>query len=119
MEDDIEFTCPNCAAALGLDSVGDLELLSYPPAKPGERRGIGGLQTVEADPGWQERAYHFNNGEKIQNHQMEQLGQAGSPKPKRRRKKEPAAQMTEELQEALDNDLSKRQIKLKTTDTND
>jgi len=112
MEDDIEFTCPNCAAKLGLDEVGDLELVNLPPARPGERRGIGGLQTVEADPGWQERAYHFNNGEKIQNHQMEQLGQAGAPKPKRRRKKQPAAEMTPEIQEAIDKDLSAKNIKL-------
>lgn len=111
MEDDIEFTCPNCAAKLGLDEVGDLELVNLPPARPGERRGLGGLQTIEADPGWQERSYHFNNGEKIQTQQMVEPGIAGA-KPKRRRKKQPAAEMTPELQEAIDKDLSAKNLKL-------
>ncbi len=116
MEDNIEFTCPNCSASLGLDEVGDLELKAYPQSKPGQRTGLGGLQTIEADPGWQERAYHFNNVEKLAKHQMQEPSNAGAD-PKKKRTKRAAVRMTPELQIALDKDLSAKNIKLNLTES--
>ena len=132
MEDDIQFTCPNCAAPLGLDSVGDLELLAYPTAKPGERRGLGGLQTIEAsgNPNWIQESYFFNDGSKINNASLEPPGVAGKPRAnetvvdlsitpssstKRRRKKK-TVEMTPDMQQAIDKDLSDKNIKLNLSD---
>jgi hypothetical protein len=58
-EEEILLTCPCCSASLRIDETGDLEEVER-HLDEDERVGIRGLTVVEANPGWELRAYNNN-----------------------------------------------------------
>ena len=110
MEDDITIMCPNCQCSLGIDASGDA-YIEAPAALPeGVNTGLGNLQVKEASPDWKKIAYSFGqaNGGQRGPRQLQPPSIAGS---NNQMKLQPP--VDEKLQEALDNDLSNRNIKLK------
>jgi hypothetical protein len=78
-EDEILLTCPCCSSQLRIDDVGELEVVER-HYEEGEHAGIRGVTTVEANPGWKQYNYNYNQQQsgkyKAPEHMI--LGKAGA-----------------------------------------
>lgn len=111
-EDRLEFECPHCRAELAMEDE-DVWVMKTPNERfapsDGSFVGISGTRSIDASPGWRQRSYEFNSGQKADKTSMKAMGSA------RDKETEPDPAVEDPaITAALRRDYSERSIKSNT-----
>ena len=111
MEEDLSFECPHCHGLIDFDETGEPCAVDAELAE-NQHRGINGVVSIDATPGWRSKEYRFNQ------QGLDQPQQEVAPAPPI--EQEPIEDFVHDaaLQDVIDNDLSYRNLKLKLSNEN-